>query len=133
MNLGTESDQGAAELAAGMQLMLGMFMTAGQNQQGMPNFADKINIVADQALVRMSMHLDQAELEQSLQRMGTGMMTASLGGSAEDVPIHGKVGGSGDWNWGQPDVQNQAPPEPRERVIRIYGLEEGTREIPLEP
>jgi hypothetical protein len=127
LNLGTNSEESAAKLAAGLQLMTGMLLASQQQKPDMPNFAEKLQIAADSSLVKMAMTLDEKELEQSFGQLASSMQP-SLGGSGDDVAVQGKIGGSGDWSWGE---MRQPEPEPANQVITVWGLEEGKKEIPL--
>ncbi len=129
LNLGTTSDESAAKLAAGLQLITGMMLSSRNNKPGMPNLMEKLKVSVDGSAVNLAMRLDQKELEQSLGEFGKSMLPGFVQASAGDLQIRPKVGSDGDWDWGPPRQRAAAEP-PRKQVIRIYGLEEGTREIP---
>ena len=80
------------------------------------------------ARVKLALALDRQELEQALQGLGPAMMASSGAGK---VDVRPRVSGSGQWSWGKPVQQARRQTPPKKRVIRIYGLEEGVREIPF--
>lgn len=131
LNLGTASEDSAQTLAGGLQFMLAMLLSGQQNQPGMPNFSEKLRVSTDGSMVRLAFSLDQSELEQAFNQVESSV-ASSLGG-AGDVEVRAAVRGDGEWNMGsQPHEMAVSPPVvPENQVIRIYGLENGPREIPF--
>ncbi len=111
-NFATKSASSASALAGGMRLMMSMAAMQQANQPELTALADKLRIDATGADVRMSLELDQAELERSFRSL-----RAMLPGGMKPVQV------------APPAAEAQTPPE--RQVIRIYGAEGGTREIPL--
>ncbi len=138
LNLGADSAQSASELAAGLQMILGM-MLAGQQQQNPngPNLAEKLSIAADQDLVRLALQLDQSELEQGFGQLATslpgsfgGGAPAEEGGSLEAASASAPAAPAGGFaGWNTTQVRPVEPEGPR--VITIWGLEEGPLEIDM--
>jgi hypothetical protein len=132
LNLGARSDQKAAEMAAGLQLLLGMAIASRKDQMGGVNWSEKLQVAAERSLVKMSFSLSPQEFEQGIQSF-TSSVTAAAGAEAGDVPVRGKIGAGSVWSWGEGGA---APPARREApsgrtTIRIHGLEGGTREVLL--
>lgn len=132
LNLGTDSKQSAAELAAGIQMMAGMFLSSAAQKPGMPNLAEKIQVSTDASRVTLALALDKKELAESFGKMTSADapdVAAASPDADANVPLRAKVAGSGHWKWGQ--VQRPEP-KPEKQVITIWGLEEGKKEIPIQ-
>lgn len=129
VNLGARSPESAAELAAGAKLMLGMLLASHQPKDGGPNLAEKLQIGAEQSLVKLALQLSQDELQSGLRQwtssVKAGVMASAASGGAESAA--GQA-----WGWEQNRSETLRPP-PRDRKVKIYGLEEGTREIEMRP
>ncbi len=128
LNLGTNSPQSATELASGLQMMLGMMLAAQSNEKGGPNLADRLQVATDDTLVRLALHLDDSEVEQTLGQMASSMMSSGEGADG------GVPGSAGDGSWSQSQSSRTSRPEPPSAhpgTVMIYGLDGGPREIPL--
>jgi hypothetical protein len=129
VNLGAKTPESAAELAAGAKLMLGMLLASHQPKEGGPNLAEKLHIGAEKSLVTLALHLNQDELQSGIRQFTSsvkaGVMASSAPGGADGAPDQA-------WAWEQ-SKPAAPPPAPRDRKVRIYGLDEGTREIEMQP
>jgi len=132
-NFATKSASSASELAGGIRLMMNMAAMQQTNQPELTALAGKVRIEASGVDVRMSLQLDQAELERSFRSLH-----AMLPGGMKPVQVRPVYRGEKEITWpaveiggpaASPAAEAQAPPE--RQVIRIYGAEGGTREIPL--
>ncbi len=133
MNLGTASEDSAQNLAGGLQFMLAMLLSGQQDQPGMPNLSEKLRVSTESSMVRLSLALDQGELEQAFNQVGNSV-ASSLSG-AGDVEVRAAVRGDGGFDvvGSQPhEMAVSRPAVPENQVIRIYGLESGPREIPFD-
>lgn len=124
LNLGTKSDESAQTMASGFQFMLGMMMN-GQKETGMTDLTKKLYISTDGPLVHIVFSLDQQEVQAALEKMGPAMLAHAGGPSGKEAEVRAAMNGHS-----QPLPE---PPPPEKRVIRIYGLDEGVREIPFNP
>lgn len=96
---------------------------------------DKVQIAATPSEVRMSLNLDEAELDQSFRSL-----RAALPGGMQPVQVRPVYRGGKNITWPSVEAggatptpavaEAQKPPE--RQVIRLYGAEGGTREIPME-
>jgi hypothetical protein len=133
LNLGADSEESARNMAAGLQMMLGMFMASQGNRPGMPDLGEKLRVSADGSLVKVALSLDESELEQGFTQLKASMMSPK-GVESGDVDVRAAVRGSGEWSWASSQTRpaQVQPASPQEKkVIRIYGLEEGAREVPF--
>ena len=116
VNLDAKSPESAQNLAGGLQFLLGMAMARRQQETGAPDLTRNLRVFTDGDLVRMTLRLNEAELEAGFREMAPSVMAAL---HADSAPPEGTT----------------APAAVRRptqrRVIRIYGLAEGIREVPL--
>jgi len=134
LNMATKSEQSASALAAALQLLSGMAATQQNNNPELGALVEKIKIATVQSDVRMSLHLDEAELDKSFRSL-----RAALPGGMKPVQVRPVYRGDKNITWptveaGGPTAapavaEAQKPPE--RQVIRIHGAEGGTREIPM--
>ena len=129
VNLGARTPESAAELAAGAKLMLGMLLASHQPGNGGPNLAEKLQIGAEQSLVKLALQLSQDELESGL-RQWTSSVKAGVLASAAPGGAGSAAGPARGW---EQNPLETLQPAPRDRKVKIYGLEEGTREIEIQP
>ncbi|MCP5112306.1 MAG: hypothetical protein GY953_15890 [bacterium] len=117
MNLGTGSPEAAANLAGGLQFIVGMMLAEQAKNPGMPNLSEKLTVETDDRLVRMALRLDQAELESAFQ--------VATSQAAETVVAESREPATPRW-------EEPAPETSKNRVITIIGMDEGPREIPFD-
>jgi hypothetical protein len=96
---------------------------------------EKVRIVSMRSDVRLSLQLDETELDKSFRSL-----RAALPGGMQPVQVRPVYRGEKTITWPSVEAggatpapavaEAQKPPE--RQVIRIYGAEGGTREIPLE-
>jgi hypothetical protein len=124
LNLGTKSAESAQTLAGGLQFMLGM-ITADQSK-GLPDLTRKLFIKTDGAQVHIAFSLDTEEVQAALQKAGPSMLPGLGGTFQKEAEVQAAMNGHTN------PVPGSAPLLPAEKkVIRIYGLEEGVREVPF--
>ncbi|MCW5977775.1 MAG: hypothetical protein KIT09_06840 [Bryobacteraceae bacterium] len=123
LNLGSKSAESAQALAGALQFMLGMAMA--KREPGMPDFSEKLYISTDGALVHIAFSLDGQELETALAKIGPELAPQLAAMAGDRALLETAANGH--------EEQLPPPPPPEKRVIRIYGLEEGVREIPFNP
>jgi len=127
VNLGTNSDEAARHLAAGLQMLLAL---TGSWQQERPEAAAimrKLRIQPEGSRVQMAIHIDQKEMENGLRELRASWK-AEPGGN---VDVRAAVQGGESISPSGPEMASVNKP-PRKKVIRIYGLEEGPREVPYQ-
>ena len=110
-NLNTKTEAAAQSLAAEMHKMLKLAAEEKKDRQqpGMAELARKVKIQADHDSVHIDMSVDRAQLEKSMHEMRAARERAAATRAAITVM-----------------------PEPAgPKKIRIEGLDEGTREIPI--
>lgn len=116
VNLGAKSPESAQNLAGGLQFLLGMAMARRQQETGVPDLTRNLQVVTDGELVRIALRLTETELEAGFREVAPSVMAALHPDSA-------------------PPERTTAPaavwPAAQKRIIRIYGLAEGVREVPL--
>ena len=127
LNLGTKSAESATTLAGGLQFMLGM-MTADKNaSQGLPDLTKKLYISTDGPLVHIVLSLDAQDVQAALKSVGPDMLPDFGGSSDKEAEVQTAMDAAPN------PLEEKIPAAPVERgTIRIYGLEEGVREIPFQ-
>jgi hypothetical protein len=122
VNLTTSSEDSARSLATGIQIFATMALTQQAGQPQIAELGRKLRIAPAGPVVQIALSLDAAELERGL---------ASLRqASAAHMPqIAVRPVYRGNTLVPAPSAQPEKPPE--KQVIRIYGLDEGTKEIPI--
>lgn len=107
LQLATETPEKASALATALHMMTG----------ALPTRPKSLNISAVASLVRITASSTADEVTSAFSTFGdrikATVKTASSGAEARPVPMR------------------KPEPQPEKQVIRIYGLEEGVREIPL--
>lgn len=133
LRLESTSEEAARKLAS--QLAAFQTLATLQQTKGSPNldFLKRLSITPEPTGVRVALAVNAAELEQ-----GMGQLLASAGrGGGRSLSDWVQPGGpKTQAAWSQPQRQAAPPPPelpPEKRVVRIVGLEEGTREIPFPP
>ncbi len=117
LGLDTASQESATKLAAGAQKALKLAMKDLQQGPDRLKNADiaaaakKVQIAGDKSSVRLTLRLDAGEVERSLAQAGR-LRIAAPPAAAVSSPVR------------------PSPPAPKQ-TIRIEGLEDGPREIPL--
>jgi hypothetical protein len=135
LSVATKSKESAETLAGGLRMMLGMAAMQQTNQPEMAALVEKVRIASTRSDVRMSLHLDDAELDKSFRSLRT-----ALPGGMQPVQVRPVYRGEKTITWpsveaggsAQTPAVAEAQKPPERQVIRIYGAEGGTREIPLE-
>lgn len=120
LSLGAGSPESAQNLAGGLQFLLGMMLSGHESGPGASAITEKLRVMTDSTRVHLALHLSQAEFEDAFDDLESSL---SFGAADRDVGVQAAVRGSGEWSWEQPPRQKQ--------VVRIFGLEDGPREIPL--
>lgn len=113
-----ETEEAAQKLATELTKFLKLSI---KDRTGEPAFAElgkKLNIVAEGAVAKINLHLTQQELDKNAKLMGA---PRKMQGT---VAVRGIVSST-------PTEPPPAPPRPERQVIRIEGLDDGIREIPL--
>ncbi|MCE5309528.1 MAG: hypothetical protein LLG20_17940 [Acidobacteriales bacterium] len=113
LNVVAKSAQSASALAGGLRMMMGMAMQQPNNPE-MASLAGKVQVAVEGSRVHMGLHLDEAELERSFRSL-----RAAMPGGIKRVQVPAASA----------TEETDKPREPQ--VIRIYGAEGGTREIPV--
>jgi hypothetical protein len=112
-----ESDSAAKRLASELGKMLKMAIKDKMGEPAMLDLEKKLKITAEGKLVKIAMRVTAQELEKN----------AQIYAATHKPPVRALA-----------EVRAVAkaapePPKPEKRVIRIEGLDEGTREIPYKP
>ncbi|MEQ1886073.1 MAG: hypothetical protein ABL967_13500 [Bryobacteraceae bacterium] len=134
LNLGTKTEATATMIAQLLSLQMQSALASQPSEPSLAEIAKKLQVGAQGKRMTVHLALTQAELEQSMQavqaaRMKTGArQTASAGATSVGTPVAAAE---------TPRV-NAAPapppgPPPGPRKVRIYGLDEGVREITIDP
>lgn len=123
LNLGTASPDSAQSLAGGLQFMLAMMLSSQENSAAGARISEKLQVSTEDTRVHLALQLNNDELMSAFNDVGSNL---TFGGSGGDGEVGGTVKGSDSGSWEQ---EPQLPPE--ERVIRIWGSEEGPIEIPM--
>jgi|GEM_PF-5488679 len=113
LNVVTKSAQSASALAGGLRMMMGMAMQQPNNPE-MASLAGKVQLAVEGSKVHMGLHLDEAELERSFR-----LLRAAMPGGMTPVQVPAATAAQ----------EAEKPRGPQ--VVRIYGAEGGTREIPV--
>lgn len=133
-----------AEKARGMATMTQLMasMASSDPKRGSPamrELAKSLNVQAEGASVRLTLDVPLATLEEGVDRMGANlgkvgrsMAESMIGGGKPAVPAAGdpnSISVSGSVSGGD---ARTTPKSPERNTIRIYGMEGGVKEIPLE-
>lgn len=134
LNVETKSEQAASTVAGGLRLLVSMAAMQQQNNPEMATLAEKIQIATSRSDVRMSLHLDENDLDKSFRSLH-----AALPGGMKPVQVRAVY--KGDKTIIGPTAElgataaatavAEAPKPPERQVVKIYGAEGGTREIQL--
>jgi hypothetical protein len=124
LNLGTKSEESARTLANGLQMMLALAVSGQDAQPGLAQLANKLQIAAESSQVKVALSISQGELEKGIGELRAAMTSPRKG----SVDVRGAARGSSTWPPAQTAPREPAGP-PAKKVIRIYGLEDGPREI----
>lgn len=130
LSLNSKTEESAKALAGAVQGLMGLAaMHAGANPEA-AEFLKKLHVKTEHARVSLALSIDQAELEKGIQQI-----RASAGPAMAGVQVRPKITGTNATNLPalpHAAVIPVAPIKPAEpAVIRIYGAEGGTKEIPL--
>jgi hypothetical protein len=112
-----ESDSAAKRLASELGKMLKMAIKEKMGEPAMLDLEKKLKVTADGKLVRIAMRVTPQDLEKNAQIYAATHKPSAP--ALADVRAAAKAA--------------PEPPKPERRVIRIEGLDEGTREIPYKP
>jgi hypothetical protein len=126
VNLNTKTEEGARAIGTAIQGMLGLFAMQAQNDPQTAEFLKKLKIASGPSRVSLALHVDQTEMEKNLGAWFTKAYATGPG----PVSLRPKVTGEPPAPVESAAVHPPEPPKPA--VIRIYGAQGGTREIPLE-
>lgn len=123
LNMAFNDPEKARGMAMMAQLLTTMMMSNKQPEQaGLAGLAKRLNVEMQGANVLMRMDIPAVELERSLAQMGSGI--EDVGRKAAASMLGGEAG-TGPKSAGK-------TVEPRRGTIRIYGMEGGTVEIPMD-
>jgi len=146
--MATKSDESAQGMAGMMKMMMNMAATQAstgndQGNQQMQDFLKTLDIRAEASDVKISMKIDQAQLQQGIQQaIATAMKPkkapVDLGGfkpaaglaSSNTIRQVVPVDIAAMTRPAEPQKAAEPPAPPKKQFIRIEGLDEGTREIP---
>jgi hypothetical protein len=112
-----ESDSAAKRLASELHKMLKMAIKDKMGEPAMLDLEKKLKIAAEGNVVKVAMRVTPQELEKNAQIYAATHKQPAP--ALADVRAVAKAA--------------PEPPKPERRVIRIEGLDEGTREIPYKP
>jgi hypothetical protein len=119
VDLRTRSPEAAGALAGMIQMLLGM-ASQQQREPAIRELLQKLDVRTELSSVRIRFSVDGNQFQQAF----SGVRTAW---GARPSKTLGQLALLG-------DMQQMAPPRPpRPKVVRILGLEEGVREVRLEP
>jgi hypothetical protein len=135
LSVTTKTKESADTLAGGLRMILSMAAMQQPNKPEMAALLEKAQIAATQSEVRLSLHLDETELDKSFRSL-----RAALPGGMQPVQVRPVYRGEKNITWpsavaggaAQTPAVAEAQKPPERQVIRLYGAEGGTREIPLE-
>ncbi len=134
LNVETKSEQAASTVAGGLRFLMTMAAAQQKNNPEMSALAEKIQIATASNDVRVSLHLDENELDRSFQSL----RSALPGGMKPlqvrpvyrgETTVKGPTTELTGWSGTPAAEETRKPPEPQ--VIKIYGAEGGTREVPF--
>jgi len=134
LNVTTKSAQSASALAGGLRMMMGMAAMQQPGNPEMASLAGKVQVAVDGSQVHMGLHLDEAELERSFRSLRAAMPSGMKPVQVRPVYRGEKaiVGPAGELRESTAAPAAEETEKPRKpQVIRIYGAEGGTREIPV--
>ncbi len=124
-------------MAAALQMVLGMMLSSQQQQEGMPNLAEKLQISTEQELVKLSLHMDEGEFQKTFGQVASSLTGPFSGGEmavegagADATPTQ-TAAATQYPQWTRPVVRQTPAVQTRPRVIKIWGLEDGPREIKM--
>ena len=123
VNLTTGSEDSAKSLAGGLQMLSAMALMQQADQPQMAELGKKLHVAAAGPVVQVTLALDAAEVERSLASLRHSFTPQKAAFAARPV-----YRGTGVVPL-PPPVEAEKPPE--KQVARIYGLDEGTKEIPV--
>lgn len=130
LNLNTSASESAEKIATGLQALMALAAMAPP-KDGQPNPADllkKLTVAYDAAQVKLSLAINQAELDRGLD----GAKVAILSGMKTTVASAGGQPPTARGETIPPPLEAAIEP-PRPLVIKVYNADGGTREIPLKP
>ena len=109
-----QSEAAAKRMVAEISKLLKLTLKDKMGQPAMLDLEKKLKVAADGALVKIAMHLSQQELDKNAKIFAV-THKQPVAGVAAVRPM---------------EIAAPPPPQPEKKVIRIEGLDEGTREIP---
>jgi hypothetical protein len=118
-----QSELAAKRMASELARLLKMAIKEKMGEPAMLDMEKKLKVASDGALVKIALHMTQQELDKNAQIFAaTHKPSAVLPAApvAELRPVAKPA----------PPAPPPPPPKPENKVIRIEGLDEGTREIP---
>jgi hypothetical protein len=146
LQVATDSQQAATQLATGLQLMLGMVASgkSGPEAQEVEQILRSIQVTQDSSYVRVALSVGREQLEAGIReiRKSTGQAVAGVrskvgatvpmqANAAEIAALERLAGGHVAVAQQAAPAAPAAPPEPpRKMVIRIEGMDDGPLEIP---
>ncbi|MEQ1948483.1 MAG: hypothetical protein ABL995_14925 [Bryobacteraceae bacterium] len=131
LNLGTKTEATATMFAQLLSLQMQSSLASQTSDPSLTELAKKLQVGTQGKRMTVHLALTQAELEQSMKavqtaRAKTGVrQTASAGATAGGTSVASSEAA--------PRVNTAPAPPPGPRKVRIYGLDEGVREITIEP
>ncbi len=111
-----QSELAAKRMASELAKLLKMAIKEKMGEPAMLDMEKKLKVSSDGALVKIAMHMTQQELDKNAQIFALSHKTPAAS-VAELRPVVKPA--------------PAPPPKPETKVIRIEGLDEGTREIPF--
>ena len=110
-----QSEAAAKRMSSELGRLLKLAIKDKMSEPAMLDMEKKLKIASEGSLVKIAMRMTQPELDKNAQIFAVSHKTAAA--PAADVrPLV---------------ISSSAPPKPAKQVIRIEGLDEGTREIPF--
>lgn len=133
VNLNAKTAESAQALASTIQGFVHLAAMQGGGRPEAAEFLNKLRVNAEQARVTVSLAVDQAELDRAVQQMRASVRASVQGGALARMDMRPRAVARGVSNPpAATAVVPAPPPKPAEpAVIRIYGAEGGTREIPF--
>jgi hypothetical protein len=126
MHLGAKSEESAGKLLGVVQSALAL-MGPGQDAKT-AEMMKKLQVTRESTLVKVAITLSQEEMDQAMQ---TRMQAAGSAPGTARAGSSSRVAGAATRATASPARTPAAAPAPKNAKIRIYGLDEGTVEIPL--
>ena len=118
LGLDTDSPESAMKLAAELKKTLKLAARDARNSPGLAPVVKKLQIAADDASVRLTLRLSAAEFERSLAEIRKHSHPAQPAVAKSMRPP-------------QPATAAPPPAPPAQQMIRIEGLDDGPKEVPL--